>query len=425
MNRPDISRHPCFNVHAKGECGRVHIPVAPDCNIKCNYCNRKYDCVNESRPGVTSSVLGPEQAVLYVERVLEKAPNITVVGIAGPGDAFAKPEPTMKTLRLVRQQFPDIILCLATNGLNVGPYVKELADLGVSHVTVTVNAVDPEIGAKIYSWVRDGKVIYRGRQAAELLLARQMEAIKALKAHNIIVKVNSIVIPGINDNHIIDVARKMAELSVDIQNCMTMYPNAGTPFENVPEPTKEQIAEIQSQTQEIIPQMKHCNRCRADAVGLLDDDRIAEFRGCLSECSRTVTLHTEGKPYVAVATMEGLLVNQHLGEADRFQIWQQSDTGYEFVEERKAPKRGSGVNRWYDLAEVLKDCQAVLVSGIGETPYQVLTENAILPVEMSGFIQAGLEAIYRGGDTTLLKGRRKGAGCAKAAGCSGGGDGCG
>ena len=105
MNRPDINNHPCFNVHAKGSCGRVHLPVAPDCNIKCNYCNRKYDCVNESRPGVTSSVLTPDQAVLYLERVLEKASNITVAGIAGPGDAFADPKVTMETLRLIRKDF--------------------------------------------------------------------------------------------------------------------------------------------------------------------------------------------------------------------------------------------------------------------------------------------------------------------------------
>ena len=148
MSGPNINNHPCFNVHAKGTCGRVHLPVAPDCNIKCNYCNRKYDCVNESRPGVTSSVLTPDQAVLYLERVLEKAPNITVAGIAGPGDAFAKPQGTMETLRLIRKRFPELLLCLATNGLNVAPYIAELAELQVSHVTMTVNAVDPEIGAE-------------------------------------------------------------------------------------------------------------------------------------------------------------------------------------------------------------------------------------------------------------------------------------
>jgi len=63
-------RHPCFNVAAKGSFGRVHLPVAPTCNIKCNFCDRRSDCVNESRPGVTSSVLEPDQALRYLDRVL-------------------------------------------------------------------------------------------------------------------------------------------------------------------------------------------------------------------------------------------------------------------------------------------------------------------------------------------------------------------
>ena len=320
MSRPNISNHPCFNVHAKGTCGRVHLPVAPDCNIKCNYCNRKYDCVNESRPGVTSSVLTPEQAVLYLERVLEKAPNITVAGIAGPGDAFAKPQGTMETLRLIRERFPEILLCLATNGLNVAPYISELAELQVSHVTMTVNAVDPEIGAKIYSWVRDGKVIYRGMDAAKLLLARQLEAIAALKAHGIVVKVNTIVVPGINDHHVAEVARKMAELGVDIQNCMTMYPNQGTPFGDIPEPDPKLMNEVRTSVEKFIPQMKHCTRCRLMPWGSWRTTVPRNLEAASPTVHKRTPLTTEGKPYVAVATWEGVLVNQHLGEAERFQI---------------------------------------------------------------------------------------------------------
>ena len=65
-----LSRHPCYNRDAHREFARMHVPVAPRCNIQCNYCNRKYDCCNESRPGVTSEVLTPEQAaekVAYVK----------------------------------------------------------------------------------------------------------------------------------------------------------------------------------------------------------------------------------------------------------------------------------------------------------------------------------------------------------------------
>ena len=83
----DISKHPCFNRDAHNKFGRIHLPVAPRCNIQCNFCNRKFDCMNESRPGVTSGVLKPEQAVAYLAEVVAKRPEIAVMGIAGPGES--------------------------------------------------------------------------------------------------------------------------------------------------------------------------------------------------------------------------------------------------------------------------------------------------------------------------------------------------
>jgi nitrogen fixation protein NifB len=400
--------HPCFNAKVKGQFGRVHLPVAPKCNILCNYCNRKFDCVNESRPGVTSAVLSPAQAVAYLEKVIEAEPRITVAGIAGPGDPFANPRETLGTLRLIRQRFPELLLCLASNGLGIAPYLDELAELQVSHVTITVNAVDPEIGAKIYSWVRDGKVIYRGRQAAEVLLARQLEAIIGLKARGIVVKINTIVIPGINDQHVEAVARKMAELGVDLLNCMPVFPNADTPFGEIPEPEPEKMAAIQAAAGEFLPQMRHCTRCRADAVGLLDADRTEEFRGCLSACAQMPEPMDLGRPYVAVGSREGVLVNLHLGEVDYFQIWGPEGNGFRLLEERRAPAPGSGGDRWWTMAEILKDCRAVLVSALGETPAAILTEAGVVPVEMSGFIEAGLSRIYSGEPLTSLKGRKGG-----------------
>jgi nitrogen fixation protein NifB len=417
----NLDRHPCFNADVKGKCGRVHLPVAPQCNIKCNYCNRKYDCVNESRPGVTSAVLSPVQALRYMEKVLEKEPRITVAGIAGPGDPFANAFETVETVRLIREKFPEMLLCLASNGLNLAPHVDELAKIGVSHVTITVNAVDPEIGQKIYGWVRDGKVIYRGLRGAELLLERQLEAIKALKAKGIVIKINTIVIPGVNDHHVEEVAQKMAELGVDMLNCMPMFPNADTPFASVPEPSQEQMIEIRRKAEEHLPQMRHCTRCRADAAGLLDEDKTDEFRGCLSACATSLP-SSEERPYVAVGTMEGLLVNQHLGEATSFQIWKRAEEGFERVSDRKAPPTGGGPKRWEELARALMDCRAVLVSGIGEFPRKILTAAGILPVEMSGFIEMGLEAIFNGGNVQEFKARRNG--CTKGKGCQGDGAGC-
>jgi nitrogen fixation protein NifB len=413
--------HPCFNADAKGRFGRVHLPIAVSCNIKCNYCSRKYDCINESRPGVTSTVLTPRQALAYVERVLEKEPRITVAGIAGPGDPFANPVETLETMRLIRKKFPDLLLCLSTNGLGLPPHIDELIEIGVSHVTITVNAVDPEVGQKIYSWIRDGKVIHRGRAAAEVLLSCQLESIVALKAGGITVKVNTIVVPSINDGHVEDVARKMGELKVDLLNCMPMYPNRDTPFENIEEPDERLMETIRAKAERYVPQMRHCTRCRADAVGLLGQDD-AGLMGCLSSCAKDTT-NKQDKPYVAVATREGLLVNLHLGEAGKFQVWAKTESGFECIEERFAPEPGGGLKRWVRLGEILQDCRAVLVSGIGDNPRMILSDKSIEPVEMSGFIRMGLEAVYSGQSLSGFR-VRQGGGCSKGAGCSGDGEGC-
>jgi nitrogen fixation protein NifB len=142
----NLDNHPCFNKSAHKSYGRVHLPVAPRCNVQCKFCNRKFDCVNESRPGVTSGILTPYQAMIYLDKVFAEKKNISVVGNAGPGDPFANPDETLETLKRVRETCPDMLLCLATNGLNLAPHVDALAKLKVSHVTVTVNAVDPAAG---------------------------------------------------------------------------------------------------------------------------------------------------------------------------------------------------------------------------------------------------------------------------------------
>ena len=245
-----------------------------------------------------------------------------------------------------------------------------------------------------------------------------------LKARGIMVKVNSIVLPGINDGHIPSVARRMSRLGADLFNCMPYYPNAGSEFEHLEEPDKATVQRIRKRAGEHVKQMRHCTRCRADAVGLLDDDKTDEMRGCLSACARLPKSAEAVRPYVAVATQEGVLVNQHLGEAVTFQIWgQDGEDGYKLIEERQAPPAGGGAQRWLNLSRILSDCQAVLVSDLGEGPKEALSKRGIKPVAMSGFIEKGLEAIYTGKDLALLQGRlRK---CSSKQACAGGGTGCG
>lgn len=387
--------HPCFNEEARHTHARVHLPVAPQCNIQCNYCNRKYDCVNESRPGVTSSVLTPIQAAGYLKALSDRMDNLSVVGIAGPGDPFANPEETLETMRRVKADFPDKIFCLSTNGLNLEPYIDEIARLGVTHVTLTINAVDPTVTAKIYKWVRYEKHVYRGEDGARLLLNRQLACIPRLKAKGITVKINSILIPGINENHIEEVAKVCANLGADVINCIPLIPTLDTPFENVEKPDSKMLFRVRTLAAAHLTLMSHCARCRADAAGLLGQD-LTEIHALMKEYATRLDMTIEDRPYVAVATNEGLLVNLHLGEARSLNIFRQTPNGYQLVEERLAPAPGSGDQRWVDLARLLCDCRALLVSGVGETPKSILKAGKVHVVEMTGLIDEGLEGIYNG-----------------------------
>ncbi len=430
----NIDRHPCFNDKARHTFGRVHLPVAPRCNIQCKFCNRKFDCVNESRPGVTTGVLTPEQAMIYLGAVFTEKPNIAVMGIAGPGDPFANPEETMQTLRWVRAAYPEMLLCVATNGLGIGPYIAELAELQVSHVTVTVNAVDPAISEKIYAWVRHNKRVLKPADGARVLLEKQLDAIRSLKERGVTVKVNSIVIPGINDHHVPEVAKQMGEMGVDILNAVAYYPNEGAAFSDIPEPPKAMIASVRKAAAEHIPQMHHCTRCRADAVGMLGEKMNEKLMTALKRCETTepqpknlipitaAAPATAGRPNVAVASMEGVLVNQHLGEACQLFIYGKENGGISLLETRETPEPGGGNGRWETLADTIGDCGTLLVSGIGPKPRSVLEKKGIQVMEIEGLIDDAVQSIYSGGSLRHMSKRTM---TACGAQCTGGGMGCG
>ncbi|MBF0226203.1 MAG: nitrogenase cofactor biosynthesis protein NifB [Desulfobacterales bacterium] len=424
----DISAHPCFNDKVRHLFGRIHLPVAPRCNIQCKFCNRKFDCINESRPGVTSAILSPYQALVYLDEMIKLKKNISVVGIAGPGDPFANPDETIETLMEVRNNFADMMLCVASNGLNITPYLDDLAKIKVSHVTITVNAIDLKIASKIYSWVRYGKKVLKADEGVKILLKNQIEAITELKKIGIIVKVNTIIIPGINDEHIQDIAQKMAELKVDILNCVPYYPNKGDSFENIEEPSKEMIANVRSKAGKFLHQMHHCTRCRADAVGLLGEEPDKKIMNKLQECEKltinkneTTKINEKNRPYIAVASMEGALVNLHLGEAHQLFIYKKEHENIVLIEKRPMPEPGTGLKRWEQISSVISDCNSLLVSGIGHTPKNVISNSGVNILVIEGIIEEAAKGIFEGKNINyMMKRQTKPCGT----GCSGGGMGC-
>ena len=415
-----IEKHPCYSEEAHHHYARMHVAVAPACNIQCNYCNRKYDCANESRPGVVSELLTPEEAAHKVLVIAGKIPQMTVLGIAGPGDPLANPEQTFRTFELIADKAPDIKLCLSTNGLMLPDYVDRIKQLNVDHVTITINMVDPKVGEKIYPWVRYQRKRYRGVEAAKILHERQMEGLQALQEADILCKVNSVMIPGINDEHLAEVDEVIRSKGAFLHNIMPLIsaPEHGTHFGLTGQrgPTPKELKALQDKCSGNMKMMRHCRQCRADAVGLLGEDRSQEFtkdkflemtpeydiekrqevhagidkfreelKATKAKKAAAKKAKKTPKILLAVATKGGRLVNQHFGHAKEFQIFEVDGNEAKFVGHRKVDhycQSGYGEEATLDnIIQSISDCKGVLASKIGHCPQDELRKAGLEPFE--------------------------------------------
>ncbi|WP_152970450.1 radical SAM protein, partial [Rhodobacter capsulatus] len=111
-------------------------------------------------------------------------------------------------------------------------HLDELVEMNVDHVTITINMIDPEVGAKIYPWIFHNRQRIYGVEASRILHERQMEALDGLVARGILVKVNSVLIPGINDAHLLEVNREVKRRGAFLHNIMPLIsaPEHGTHF---------------------------------------------------------------------------------------------------------------------------------------------------------------------------------------------------
>jgi nitrogen fixation protein NifB len=416
-----VKNHPCYSEQAHHHYARMHVAVAPACNIQCNYCNRKYDCANESRPGVVSERLTPEQASKKVLAVASAIPQMTVLGIAGPGDPLANPEKTFKTFELIMQQAPDIKLCLSTNGLALPEHVDAIQRFNVDHVTITINMVDPDVGAEIYPWIFYKHKRITGRAASEILTEHQMRGLEMLTERGILCKVNSVMIPGINDHHLVEVNRAVKSRGAFLHNIMPLIsaPEHGTVFglNGQRGPSAQELKALQDSCSGEMNMMRHCRQCRADAVGLLGEDRSAEFTtekvmemdiqydpmlrknyqqlveqereqqvaAKQEELSSLAGEHSDIKVLIAVATTGGGKINEHFGHATEFQIYEVGTEGCSFVGHRRVDlycQGGYGEEETLPtVIRAINDCVAVFVAKVGGCPRAELAAAGIDPVD--------------------------------------------
>jgi nitrogen fixation protein NifB len=309
----------------------------------------------------------------------------------------------------------------------------------IDHITVTINSVDEtgEIGSLIYTWIfYNNKRIY-GKEASKILLQRQIEGMKMCVEKGILIKANSVLIPGVNDKHLPEVAKKLKEIGVFLHNIMPIIsePEHGTAFGlgGVPSATDQQQMEVQEACGMDMKLMQHCRQCRADAVGLIGEDRgaeftknvfsemsfdaleqhynitarqdaqakIEEFRFFLDRANERVVkekaeLASDGQTIlVAVTTAGEGMINQHFGSVKEFLIYEAGDKGIRFIHHRKLDYEycagPDGANPMEPILEKLKDCKLILTAKIGGCPQDDLAKAGLIadqsyayePIEIS------------------------------------------
>jgi nitrogen fixation protein NifB len=240
------------------------LPVSPSCNIQCNFCTRDKNA-SEQRPGVANKVVTPKEVSEILSKALKLCPEIKVVGIAGPGDALAD-DSAVKSFEYINKTHPELIKCISTNGLLLPQKAKDLWDVGVKSITVTVNAVFPEILEKINSYIFYGGIKLTGIDAAEILIKNQLEGIKKASGLGSVIKVNTVLIPSINDKHISEIAKTVKKSGADKYNIIPLIPNGK--FKNFSVPTCDDLADARKAAEKYIEVFYHCKHCRADACGI-------------------------------------------------------------------------------------------------------------------------------------------------------------
>lgn len=259
-----LSRHPCFSGNCRPSTGRIHLPVAPVCNIRCRFCARG-GSESLERPGNASRVVGPAEAMRILERALRICPELAVVGVSGPGDPLAS-DHAVELLELARARYPGLINCLSTNGLALPEFLPRLVKAGVGALTVTVNAISPAVLARLCAGViRRGELI-AGRAGAETLIAAQSLGIPSAKALGMGVKINMVLVPGLNEGQVEAVAAAAAGWGAEFMNVIPLLPAAG--FAGLRPPSPEELETARRLAERHLPVLRHCHRCRADACGI-------------------------------------------------------------------------------------------------------------------------------------------------------------
>lgn len=264
--------HPCYAESRKDLWLRIHLPVAQFCNVKCIFCDHSIgSSCHTSKPGYANTLMHPQEAISRAMEEVEKDSRLRIIAISGPGEPLANEE-TFTTLEGIRKQNESVNFCLSTNGVLLEDCAPRLLKLGVTSISVSVSAIFPETASRLYEWARIDGEVTRGKEMGNIIIQKQFAGIERAVALGMIIKVNSILIPGINTDNIDYLSKEIANSGASLQNIVPLVPCGN--IQSLRPPTANELDCARLMASKHIRQFTHCKQCRSDVVGIPGRDRI-------------------------------------------------------------------------------------------------------------------------------------------------------
>ncbi len=359
--------------HTAPNPGIVQLTVAPRVNHRI-----RFSPLN----GKNQSLIMPQAAVEKIRELEQVGSRIDGVLIYGPGDPLAEIELPLETVRLIRQQHPDLPISIRTLGIGGLQHADKLGKAGVTEVEVLVDAVEPAVMEKIYAWVRPGFKTLKLSEATATLAREQSHAIQAFQDAGLKIRIVSTLYPMVNDDQFELLAKKMAELGADE---MVLHPYAPEIEADIslPQPSPELMATVVGKIANILPAIE-------------GRPAVIETAGC-NEAANNLPKPKEDRPNIAVVSSNGMEVDLHLGQAPQLLIYGPREDGLKcLLECRPAPQPGEGKERWDILAGTIPDCFALLAASAGDRPRRVLDRHGINVLITHDNIEGSVDLLYGG-----------------------------
>ncbi|MGG3279181.1 GTP 3',8-cyclase MoaA [Paenibacillus solani] len=319
----------------------LRISVTDRCNFRCTYCMPK-EIFGDDFPFL------PKQELLSFEEISRVARLFASLGVkkirlTGGEPLLRRDLPVLVGMLTEVEGIEDI--GLTTNGLLLKQYAQPLYDQGLRRLNISLDALDPELFARI-----NGRGIKPDHILGNIKHARDV---------GFQVKVNMVVQKGLNDQEILPMAAYFKEQGIML--CFIEFMDVGNDngwsFEHVV--TKKEIYERLASSYELEPLEQHYYGEVAKRYRYKDNGAEVGFITSVSEsfcssCTRA-RLSSDGKMYTCLFASQGYDVRELVrGGATDEQIlaairgvWEKRADRYSDERTEQTAKRRNKINMSY------------------------------------------------------------------------------